>query len=791
MTDTGALPQKNFFSFLKKIKNASLDVVSMGIVFWGIVLLPLFFFPVLGFSIDTSKILFLIAFILLSFLLWLFARLKEGSITIPLHPTLAAAAIVVLIFIISALFSPTPQSSFFGFTYEIGTVVFMTVLFLLFFLVSLFFQSSRSVELLYQSLLVVFGISFLFWVLRLLLGVDFLSFGGFFPGKASTIIGKWNDFAVFAGFIALLSLITLEKVSLHKRIRAALYSVLFLSLFVLAIVNFYLVWIIVGLFALIIFVYNFSSNRFAKNTKDSTFSQNVSYPSGIVLVVALLFVIAGGTIGGFLNETLGITQIEVRPSWASTGIILKETIKEHPLLGSGPNRFTNQWFTFKPGSINSSPFWNTEFRSGVGLLPTFAVTTGVLGAVSLSIFLFLFLYQGARSLFATTIHRLEYVVFSSFVLALYLWVIAFFYVPNVVLFTLAFAITGVFVGALVGAGKIKQYTFSYFENPRAGFISVLVLSILLIGTVTMGYAVTKKIIALKNFYQSRTAFTVGDLETAEGKIKKAINQNTTDVYYRGLAEIKTRQITALLSRNDVSPEDARAQFQSLLGEAIFAGQQAVQFDKTQYVNWLALARVYESVVPLVTGAYESARVSLAESLSRYPQSPLLTLEHARLEIANRNINEARRYIGEALQMKPDYANAIFLLAQIEFSEGNISAAIRSVEGATLAAPNDEGLFFQLGLLKFNTRDYKGSAEALVRAVELNPQFANAKYFLGLSFYNINRTAEAIVQFEGIELANPENQEVKQILENLRNGNGPFANFNEPDFSERDTLPLNE
>ena len=769
----------------------SFDSAAMGVLFFGAVLLPLFFVPAFGFAIDTGKALFLAAMVLLSFLFWLLARLKGGSLSLPLSPLLPLAGLIVAVFIVSALFTPAPQNSFYGLVYETGTTASIAVLFILMFLSSLFLGSNRIAIYLYQSLLVVFGIVFLFWISRLS-GVDVLSFNGLFEGKTGNLVGKWNDLGVFAGFIALLSLITLEKVSLSKRMTVLLYCALAASLAMLSVVNFYLVWFVLGIFSLVLFVYHFSSARFAKDKTNNAAGRAFSYPSTIVLVASLVFVIAGGAVGGFINEKLGIAQLEVRPSWASTGIILKETIKEHPLFGSGPNRFAHEWAQFKPESVNNSPFWNTEFRLGIGLLPSFVVTTGVLGAVSWGLFLVFFLYSGVRSLFAPSREmRLEYIIFSSFILALYLWIISFFYVPTVAMFALAFLITGMFIGALTEAGVVKRYTFSYFEDPRAGFISVLILSVLIIGTATAGYAFSKKILALKHFQAGRAAFAAGDLAGAEEKIKKAVAQNQSDTYYRSIAEIKTQQLSAFLARTDVSPEAVRAEFQAMLGDTIAAGQQAVQIDRTYYANWLTLARVYGAVVPFVAGAYENARIALAESLALYPKNPVILFEHARLEIANQNFGEARRYIREALTMKPDYANAIFLLARVEFTEGNVPAAIESIGVATLAAPNDAGLFFQLGLLKHNTGDFSGAAEALLRAVELSPQFANARYFLGLSFYNLNRTPDAIQQFEALVESNPDNAEVGAILQNLRNGKAPFAALSEQPPEEYAEPPLEE
>ena len=94
-------------------------------------------------------------------------------------------------------------------------------------------------------------------------------------------------------------------------------------------------------------------------------------------------------------------------------------------------------------------------------------------------------------------------------------------------------------------------------------------------------------------------------------------------------------------------------------------------------------------------------------------------------------------------------------------------------------------------MKFNQGDFEGSTKALERAVVLNPPYSNAKYFLGLSYYNIDRLEEAILQFEDVLDLNPDNEEVKLILKNLRNGDQPFLNTEADNPETREELPVQE
>ena len=56
---------------------------------------------------------------------------------------------------------------------------------------------------------------------------------------------------------------------------------------------------------------------------------------------------------------------------------------------------------------------------------------------------------------------------------------------------------------------------------------------------------------------------------------------------------------------------------------------------------------------------------------------------------------------------------------------------------------------------------------------LNPVYADAKYFLGLSYYRVGRKDDAVQQFTDVQTLNPDNKDVTKILANIKNGRDPF------------------
>ncbi len=116
----------------------------------------------------------------------------------------------------------------------------------------------------------------------------------------------------------------------------------------------------------------------------------------------------------------------------------------------------------------------------------------------------------------------------------------------------------------------------------------------------------------------------------------------------------------------------------------------------------------------------------------------------------------------------------------------------SVEKTIAIEPTNPLLRFQLGLLYYNTKAYRTAATALEQAVTLTPVYANARYFLGLTYEKLGRTAEALEQFKAVAETNPESEEVKKIIANLNAGRAPLSGIeaeSEPEVA--DELPVTE
>ena len=670
------------------------DRISFWSLFVVIVLLPIFFLPFTQIPIETSKGLLFVMGLAISIIFWIAARFSDGKINLPKSWLLLSAFGVLLVFLISALFSSALQVSLFGIMLDVGTFYFMLGAFLLMLLSSIVLKDIKNAKTVFWGIIISSAVLFLFQSLRLFMP-DLLSLG-ILGGKTDNILGSWNALGLFTGFSTIMSLFIVEFFSVPKRIKWLLGVLIAFSVVLSAVVNFPLIWEILGIFALIIFIYKIS---FSFGRKQEEGSEKKHFPafSFAVVMVSLLFFMSGQFIGELLPNSLNLSNIEIRPSFGATMSITGKALMKDPILGVGPNKFGEVWAMHKPQVINATQFWDTSFNSGSGLLPTFASTTGSLGILAWLTFFILFIMIGAKSLFASIKNNMNWEVVVFFVASLYLFVSSFFYSTGEVMFLLAFAFTGIFIG-LSSAGRSNgEISMSFLDDPRKSFFSIFFLVILMIISAAVGFKYVERLASVTYFGKTLSASTI---PMAEDSITKAISLHQNDLYLRTYTQVYLTKINSIVTKGSALSETDKADLQTSFDQAVNGAQLAVAYNSENYLNYNSLGAVYNTVGLLgVKGTYDKAIEAYKTASTLNPLNPGIKLATARVYFADGKIKEAKDFVKEALSLKPDYIEALITISQIEKSDGNNTVAISYAETALSLAPDSQDLIQYVNSLK--------------------------------------------------------------------------------------------
>ncbi len=756
--------------------------------YWGVVglilLIPLFFVPSLSIPLSISKNILLYVGLVICSILFLIGIIKQGSISIPKTKLMWGAILLPLTYFISSLTSISKAVSLFGYNLEVGTFASIVALFGLMALTTLVINNRAKLIKSHAALYISFILVALFALVKIFTGGNILVLNNF-SGNLGNPIGSWTDYSIYFGLFALLSTLVLQNLPLKKLMKFFLYGALLVSVFMLVVINFSLAWILVLGGSVVILALSLLEKN---ENNDSNTKRNLSHSKFAIglAVISLLFVFnptissTTGSIGNSISSLFNIQNTEVRPSWGATFDVTKPILKSDPLLGSGPNTFSEEWLYNKPAVINGTAFWNVAFPFGVGFLPTQIAAVGIVGGILWLIFAVLLILLGIKALWKNPPQdkTQKYLVTSSFIAALFLWIAMAVYVPSLVMLALTFIMTGLFISSAVVGGVVGSKTLTLSGKGIKNLLGIGIVLIFLLGVIVFGFKSFQKTVAAIYFQEALVAANNGSQtpEWVKDKITKAIGFSPEDLYYRALSTLAFTKAQQIVSSVSAATPDQLEAFQLAYSESITAAQKAIDANPGNYENWVALGGLYEALVPAplsVQGAYENSKAAYVKAQEVNPKSPEIPLVLARLELSNQNVAAARTHIEESLALKNDYAAAYFLLARLELSANNTATAIKAAEAGAILSPGNAGVFFELGLLKYSNKDFLGAGQAFAQAIKIVPNYANAQYFLGLSMYELNMKEEALGQFRELLKTNPDSTEVKSIISNLESGRAPL------------------
>ncbi len=770
------------------VRRFSFDTAAVWILAIVAFLSAVILIPTYPVSLFGTKVTLLAGGSLIALIAYVVARLVRGNIVFPPLMLLGAVWLLPIAYGLSTLFSgANPLSSFFGVEFEVDTFGFVLMLAVLATLAALVLRQAAHYTLFLKALGAAFAV-----VIVAQIGFIIAAKAGANVSAAANLVGSFTDLALISGLAVSLFLLTLRFLSVSGKWKIALWAGIVAGLIILVIANSVLAWILVALVALALFIEAVMRRRSSGADLDlegvttlltdddvgagSDAARSLGAPL-IVLLVSLFFLIGGSTIGNALAGSLGVNVIDVRPSWQATFDVGSHTYASSPLFGSGPGTFVSQWLKFRDRSLNDTIFWNVDFSAGIGYIPTSFVTTGIVGAIAWLVFIGFFFYTAVRALLFRQPEdaMMRFISLASFAGAAYVLIAAFFGAPGPVVLAVGFLLLGVFISSLrYGKGRL-DWGIVFAKSPRVGFAIVFVMTLLLLGSVASLYVVTIRHMSAYAYGEAATALSTGNLDAADAAVARSVSFAPSERAYQLATAVGLARMQKIVADSSASAASAQQKFQAALSAAVNAGLGATQLGPNNYQNWVALGNVYQAVVPLnISGAYESAKAAYEKAEALNPTSPVLPYVVSQLEIGKGNGQAAETALLSSVALKRDYIPAIVLLSQLEVQLGKAQQALQAAEAAAYFAPNEPSVLFQVGILRSGTGDVAGAVAALSRAVELNPQYANARFFLAAMLSVQGKYTEALTELRAVAAMSEDNAKaVAADIATLEANKNPF------------------
>ncbi len=745
-------------------------------------LLPFFFVPQLSVSLGFMKAMFVSAGVYIALILACLAILRRGKLNIHFPLPVLFFWVFALSAVVSSLLSGDTLDSMFGNGFDIHSSSFFILLASVMTL-SLVFVGSKGAVI---RMLLVLGLSailiYLFSILRLIFGPDFLSLG-VFNSSFITPVGSLNDLALYAGLVLIVILVAIQRVPANVLTRSIIATLTVLSLILLAVVNFSFLWMIIGFLSLLTFLYLVAKDTWLLASDTLVNTPTPRFALGIVALICLVsgaFIVSGDYIGSQVSKVTGVSYLEVRPSFSATLEIAKSVYKDNALTGIGPNKFEDAWRMYKDPVINQTQFWSTDFNSGISYVVTVFINTGLMGMVFFLAFILTFLYTGFRLFFTPKSidqnwNTVGLIVFSA---STYLWIMTFFYTPGATILVLAALATGL-TSAIAFTQVAKPTRMLNVSHSRQHGYILIALNLLVIVSATAGFITLNKHFFAQVSYTSalKSLASNSDLLAYDNALAEvSARVPGQDVYLFERAQVRLAELDRLNALTEPTNND-RQYFEQALVEGIQLSKDAITLDRTNPYNHALLGGFYGLLTEAqYEGVSELRHSAFAEARRFDPLNPQYDLIEARQVAQAGNMGQARGYLDEAIKLKNNYTDALFFLSQIDIQEGNATSAIATTQAIISIEPNNPTRRLQLGLLQIATGDLEGATQSLKNALILDPNYANARYILALTHLDLKQPELALEQLRIVAETNPDNADLKELIEQVESGNYTNSNI---------------
>jgi len=752
-------------------------------------LLPLFFLPLTIAPVEANKQILASVLVLISFICYLANSIETRKIVYRKSLLGLAVLSLLAVFATSAVFSQAKSASIFGDFIQPDSLLCFVVYSLVFYLAGIFFRKKdfRKIAVVFFASLVltaVFGLlqMFGYFILPYVSpDMEFTKQTGF------NSLGSFSNWSIFIAFGLVLIASALAGLRLSLIPKAILAVIALFIVGELVIINYSFLWTAIALCMLILTAYCF------------TVQKKINIPMALMIASLFLTLISSSL------PAVVKTPVEIRPSFSSTFDIAKETIwpkanrplienGKNILLGSGPATFGYDYSLYRPKDLNQTDFWQVRFNQGFSFAITLLATGGLLGILAVLFLILSFARQALKSL-----ENKE--ALAGSVGALFMIITLFVFPPSIVQFVFVFLA----LGLMMSESSAREISFLNVSKTKS-FLTFITFTVFIVGSMALSYLVCQKYVAAVYYKKGISAYNQsGDLIESLVNINRASALDPeSDQYLRAFSRVLLLDVGDLIgkSKDDVSKaSESGSRIQNEISLAVQTARKATVINPADSLNWNNLANVYENIMLLTSGADKFAAENYKKAIQLDPQNPAGYVDLARVLLSTadynkdkdkylwqKSIEEAKSSLEKSLELKADYATPRFMIALIYAREGKTQDAIGKMEETKPYAPSDAGLAFQLGVLYYNDNQLDKAGAEFERAVGLNGNYSNARYSLGLVYDKLGKKQMAIDQFEEVAKLNPENEEVKRMLENLKKGGSALEEI-APLPAEKADIPL--
>lgn len=646
---------------------------------------------------EMPKLIFLVATTLILVGLWIASWIFKGKVIITRTPLDILLLVLAGLIIASTFFSTTKFISVYGDIPNVhgSAVAWLTYILLYFVTVSHLKSFARLkvfLTVLYGSAVVVALITLLSFF-NLYLPFDFAQVANFTP--------TGSTFSTIAFLLLLLPLPLFSLLNPNRffSVPVSLFLSILFTLTISLVGSLTIYIILAAVFALCIFA-----------TKPYQVKRTLPVFILPIIVTAVALFLAYTPLPQPLNalqqKELAFPK-EIQLPFPISWKITASTFRDVPFFGTGPATYLFDFSTYKPLEFNSLAYWNFSFNTAYNEFLQVLATLGILGFSALVFICLVVVRLGWKNLTpavaegehdSTTV-LLPAIAISGFLTVALLAVHA----TTVVSIVISFFI---FAILMLSQRTIREKVMEFSLGIRAttsgnqqfDLFPVIIFVIFLIGAVPAFYQL---ITVVSADYYHRQALAQANKNGAltYQYLQKAETLNPqVDLYRVDMAQTNFALANAIAIQKGPSQANPKGSLtdqdkqtiQTLLSQAVNEGRSGVVLSPRSSRNWEVLGSVYRSISGVAQNALAFSLEAYSQAIQRDPLNPALRLNAGNIYYAATNYDLAIRFFTDAINLKPDYANAYYNLAIALREKGDLqNAQLVAQQLVTLVQKNND------------------------------------------------------------------------------------------------------
>ncbi|HOD01525.1 MAG TPA: tetratricopeptide repeat protein [bacterium] len=654
-------------------------------------LVPIFFLPITSEFYSFNKLALITIATIVLLIIWGVKTIKGEKLEIIKSPIDKSLMALLLVLILSTIFSVSKTDSIFGQQGRWLGLGAFTIMLIYFYLSTPSLKDQKTIKASMYLLLISSTISSLISTLSYY--KIFLSSSPFYRFQNFSLTGSIKDAVLLAAIATIIS-IAMSMYEKSKLSKTALFAITVINFFFISITGTFLGWtlLIAGLAILLFF------------TKPAILSKNkVSFliqTLGVAIpILALVFIPATRKL--LIDENyIGEMTLPVKESWA----IATSTIRDYPLLATGPGTFHLNFSRFKPLSFNNTIYWATTFDKPFNELFNCLSTIGLIGTAVAVIFCIKVLTFTRNS--KNTEDETGFVSISSILLTL---IIVSFALNHATILSTFLMFSS--LSLLIGSHLVSSSTNSKLVKPvllevtglssispteDQAFVSgsytkyLLAIPAFLIAGY-LGYVSFRTYAGEYYMRKSLNAISSNDLVKSYNYQISALKYNPNrDTYYDAFSKINMTIAVALAAKDPAQITDKdRQDIQTFISQALQNSKIATeQVGSLNVANWVTRAQLYQNLINVAQNAFEWSVSAYNTAIQLDPANPQLRLNLGGVYFTAGDYLSAANQFRQAIALKQDYANARYNFALALAAMGDLEQAKSQLEITKLLLPEN-------------------------------------------------------------------------------------------------------